>query len=145
MATLMFDIPGFRVQFPFFSDETQWPDARLQGCWDSATCHISPVENQCISGSCLRRAVNLMTAHLCQLSNVALAGDSGGVVNSASIGRVSVSITPPPFGGDQWSWWLNQTVYGQELEALLSVKKVGGQFIGGRPEKSAFRKVFGIF
>ncbi len=144
MATIEFDVTQFRTAFPEFADDAKYPDATLQVYWDTATCYVSDEDYGCLSGDCRRLALNLMTAHLCKISEMAQAGDTPGQVTSATIDKVSVSTTPPP-NKSQWSWWLNTTPYGQQLEALLATNAVGGMYIGGLPEKSAFRKVGGIF
>lgn len=142
MSTIEFDVDQFRQAFPEFSDPVQYPDATLQMYWDTATCFISDNDYGCLSGACRRQAINLLTAHLCKISEAAQSGGLAGQTQSATIDKVSVSLTPPP-NKSQYSWWLNQTPYGAQAEALLSTKAVGGLYIGGRPETSAFRHVGG--
>lgn len=150
MATIDFDADQFRQALPAFADETQYPDAILQVYWDTATCYISDQDYGCLTGACRRQALNLMTAHLCVISENAQKGSdvsSGQVTNfitSSTVDKVSVSVAQPP-AKDQWSWWLSTTPYGQQLQALLSANIAGGLYIGGLPEKSAFRKVGGVF
>ncbi len=145
MTTLMFDVAQFRLDFPAFADSTAFPDATLQGYFNSASCYISTSDFGCLNGDCRVMALYLMTAHLCQISQLAISGKTSGLVTSSSVGSVSVGLTPPPFGSSQWSWWLNTTPYGQQLQALLSQASIGGLYICGRPERSAFRKVGGRF
>lgn len=85
-----------------------------------------------------------MTAHLTQLSTMAAAGQATGVGQSATVGAVSVSMVPPPIKSG-FQYWLASTPYGMQLWALLNVKGAGGLYVGGLPEKTAFRKVGGIF
>lgn len=146
MTTLTFDIPLFRQQFPQFASETTYPDALLQMYWDMAVCYISDQDYGFLSGSCRQLAINLMVAHLTVLSQLDAEGDivGGSLEQSATVDKVSVSLTPPP-NKSQYSWWLSQTPYGQQLQALLSSKIAGGFYAGGLPERSAFRKVGGIF
>jgi hypothetical protein len=143
-ALITFDIPAFRVSFPAFADPTKYPDPTLQGYWDAATCYISDKNYGWLNGDCRARALNLMTAHLAALSTLINNGQPTGVGQSATIGAVSVSMVPPPVKSG-WQYWLASTPYGMQLWALLHVKAVGGLSIGGLPEKSAFRKVAGIF
>lgn len=143
-AIITFDVAIFREQFPAFANETTFPDAMLQMYWDMATCYISDYNCGWLYGDCRRLAIDLMTAHLTALSVLIAAGQTPGLVQSATIDKVSVSLTPPPIP-NQWQWWLALTPYGQQLLALLQVKSVGGFYIGGLPEGGAFRKVGGIF
>ena len=150
MATIEFDVAQFRQALPAFAYETQYPDAILQVYWDTATCYISDEDYGCLTGACRRQVLNLMTAHLCVISENAQKGSdasSGQVTNfitSATVDKETVSVAQPP-AKDQWSWWLSTTPYGQQLQALLSANIAGGLYIGGLPEKSAFRKVGGVF
>lgn len=144
MATISFDIAAFRAAFPEFSNETTYPDVTLQMYFDMATCYISDLDAGCLTGSCRTLALNLMTAHLTRIGTQAQAGGNSGFVTSSSIDKISVSVNPPP-NANQYSWWLSNTPYGQQLQALLSSNIVGGLYVSGRPEKSAFRKVGGFF
>lgn len=146
MAVITFDVTAFRAAFPQFANLTKYPDARLQGYFDSASCIINNNDYGCgsLTGTCRVRALNLQTAHLAALADIIAGGQAPGLVNSATVDKVSVSLTPPPFK-NQWQWWLSLTPYGAELLALLQAKAVGGFYVGGLPEISAFRKVGGIF
>lgn len=145
MTTIVFNVATFRTQFPAFASETTFSDATLTGYFNSASCYVSTTDYGCLNSDCRERALLLMTAHLCLLSQQNTKGQVTGVVTSASVGGVSVSLTPPPFGSNQWSWWLSSTPYGQEFQALLRQAAIGGLYIGGRPERRAFRKVGGGF
>lgn len=146
MAVVVFDPTTFRAQFPQFTSVTLYPNAQLQMYFDTAEEFISNRDNLtacgCGSGSLrpkkLALALNLMTAHLAALGIQAAAGETTGLLQSATIDKVSVSLTPPP-NKNQWQWWLNQTPYGQQLLALLAVASVGGYYFGGNPVLPAFR------
>lgn len=140
----IFDVDQFRIDFPMFSDKTLFPDARLQMYWDWATCYISDCDYGYLHGSCRYFAIELMVAHLAQLNIIIAAGETPGQVIGATISKISVTLQGSP-NPNQWQWWLNQTPFGQQLLALLQAKAVGGFYIGGSPERSAFRKVGGIF
>lgn len=143
MATILtFDIAMFRAQCPEFANEETYPDELLQGYWDIAICYISDVSYGYLRGDCRQRALNYMVAHLAKLALIIATGQTPGQVQGATIDKVSVSMTPPP-NPDQFQWWLGFTSYGQLLLALLSLKSVGGFYVGGRPERAAFRKVGG--
>lgn len=145
MTIITFDPAAFRIDFPAFADTAVFPDATLQSYFDSATCQIGTTVSGCLTVECRTRALYLMTAHLARLAGDIAAGKTGVIITSGSIDSVSVGLDPPPFGTNQWSWWLNTSPYGQELAALLSVTSAGGLYLFGRPERSAFRKVGGRF
>jgi hypothetical protein len=135
-----FDIAAFRVKFPAFADEVIYPDATIQSAADDALCFFT--EHAC---ACSDLLWQLITAHLLQLRTAAAAGGGGtGMVTSASIDKVSVSITAPP-AADGYTYWLTMSPYGLQAMALLSGCGAGGLYVGGRPERSAFRSVGGGF
>ena len=154
MSTITFDVALFRVRFPVYADPIEYPDALLQDFWNQATCFVSDEDFGIINGLCRLQLINLMTAHLIYIWNLVnnrngdSSGDGGlddtGNITSASIGDVSISVMPPP-ATDDFSWWINQTPYGKQFLALLSIQSKGGFYIGGSPERQAFRKVGGIF
>lgn len=142
--TIEFDIVQFREMYTQFSDTNLFPDTALNNYWDVATCFVS--DNDCgyLNGKCRQTAINLMTAHLLALSLIQNRGKVTGLMQSATISMVTVSLTPPPIP-NQWQWWLNQTSYGQQLLALLQGAAAGGMFIGGSPERFGFRQFGGYF
>lgn len=145
--TITFNPVAFRVLFPQFADPTAFPDAKLQAHFDIATGYVSPDTYGDMTEAARTYALGLMTAHLLALGVIiARGGYTGqpGIVTASSVGDVSVSLQPPP-ERDQWQWWLNLTPYGAQLVALLQAQSVGGFFVGGLPERAAFRKVGGIF
>ena len=144
MSLHTFDVDAFREQFPQFENTTTFPDAVLQQYWNAATCYINPNDFCWLHDDCLQLALNLMTAHLTALSVLIQQNQTPGYEQSATIGKVSVSLTPPP-NKNQWQWWLNTTPYGMQLLTLLQAKSAGGFYIGGLPETAAFRKVAGIY
>lgn len=143
-ATLVFDPEAFRLAFPAFADETKYPDDTLQLYWDEGTCYISDKDCGRLRGGCRQQALNLMVAHLATLSAMIAIGNNPGVITSSGIDKISVGIMPPPVRS-QFQYWLSTTPYGSRLWALLNARSVGGFYVGGLPEKSAFRKVAGIF
>lgn len=144
MTAFQFDVAFFRSSFPAFGDATKYPDEMLQSYWDAACCFISPVDFGSLHGDCRFRALNLMTAHIAQTATQAGQGQPVTVALSATVGAVSVSSMPPPIKS-RFQYWLYTTPYGVQLAALLGLKGVGGIYVGGLPEKSAFRKVGGTF
>ncbi len=138
MAIVLFDASVFRAQFPPYADQLAFPNALLQMYWTNATAYI----NDCYSKlrkNQLSLALNLMTAHLAYLNVIANAGQNTGLVQGATIDKVSVTLTPPP-EVNEWQWWLAQSPYGQQLLALLQVASVGGFFFGGWPTAYALRR-----
>lgn len=144
MTLILFDAALFRTQCPAFANSTTYPDITIQAYWDTAISYISNSDYGCLSVATRTLAINLMTAHLMALAAIVATGQVPGLVNSATIDKISVTLTAPPVK-DQWSWWLNLTPYGQQLLALLNVHSVGGFYVGGLPEIRAFRKAGGIF
>lgn len=144
MATVLFDSALFRGLCPEYSSMTLYPDAVIQAQWNMATSYIT---NNTITAFyeglvCGQQvsALNLMTAHLMYLSSLVTAGQPTGLLQGATIDKVSVQLTPPP-EEDQWQWWLNQTPRGQQLLALLQVAAAGGRFFSsGAPVVAAFRR-----
>ncbi len=144
MATIHYQSAVFRAIAPAFANTQQYPDPAVQAMWDLATGYLTDnTITGCYLGMTLGQqtsALNLMTAHLMQLNISAAAGQATGLVQGATIDKVSVQLTPPP-EVDQWQWWLNQTPYGQQLLALLQVASAGGFFYSaGAPVVGAFRR-----
>jgi hypothetical protein len=150
MAT--YDDSAFRAQFPEFADVTKYPAAQIGGYWSMASMFISATESPYVglSGGQLVAALNMLTAHLLTLGLAAttgsggLAGKTGGMTVSASVGEVSIAKLAPPVENG-WQWWLASTPYGQMLWAMLSLLSAGGFSVGGLPEREGFRKVYGVF
>lgn len=133
------DLATFRLLFPEFADPTAFPDAYLEAQYVVAGTYLG--ETFEVTG------LNYLTAHFMKL-NVMMAAGGGagvtGVVTGATVDKVSVTMAAPPVRSG-WQQWLSQTPYGALLWALLSLRSAGGCYIGGRPERDAFRKVGGWF
>ncbi|MDL2313387.1 DUF4054 domain-containing protein [Desulfovibrio sp. OttesenSCG-928-C14] len=144
-ASYEFDPASFRAAFPEFADPVAWPDAQLVRNNEMALCYISPRPGKRLKGACRALAIDLMTAHLLKLDQALASGDMSGLVNSATVDKVSVSLTPPPLKS-QRDWWYALTGRGQQLLALLKSKAAGGLYVGGLPpERAAFRRAGGVF
>lgn len=144
MTTILFDPSVFRAQAPQFANTAIYPDAQIQAQWNLATSYISDSRVvgawERISAGQQVSALNLMTAHLMSLNLAIASGQPAGVVQGASIDKISVQMVPPP-DLNGWRWWLCQTPYGQQLVALLEVAAVGGRFVSaGAPVLAAFRR-----
>lgn len=145
MTAIAFDYAKFGEMFPEFSTLSE---QYVQFRWDIAICYVSDENYGCLSGTCRENVLLYVTAHIIQIEN-ATRGESGaeaGVITSASIDKISVTVQAPPNADKSaFAYWLNKTPYGQNALALLKSASVGGLYIGGLPERSAFRKVGGIF
>lgn len=150
--TIEFDATYFRLNFPAFANVTTYTTAVLQRYWDQATVYISDRDYACymLAGRQRVLALNQLTAHIAQLYVLVADADDPataqiGLDQSATIDKVSVTVTPPPVT-TQFAWWLSLTPYGQMLLALLQGVTAGGFYVGaGVPERSAFRKAGGVF
>lgn len=138
MADFVFDASAFRTQFPAFTNQTQFSNVMLQSYWNAGSSFISTTNYGAINGANRNLMLNLMTAHMTQLSVDAADGTTG-LVKSATIDKVSVTIVTPPETKSQLGYWLNKTPYGQELYALMQVWATGGLFVGGSPVRASFR------
>lgn len=147
MAEHTFDVTTFRLLYPAFANATTFPDVYLSAQWTAATAYILKYDTCLLNGEKLQLALNLMTAHLVQV-NVLLANGGAtptiGVLTSATIDKVTITNMPPP-ATNGWKYWLATTPYGLQLWALLRAAANVGPYIGGLPERAAFRKVGGLF
>lgn len=147
MSTITLDPAAFRALFPQFADPAKWPDAALSIQFGAATGYVSADTYGDMPVAARTNALYLMTAHLLALGVIIAQNNySGqvGVVQGAVVDHVQITLTPPPVKS-QWQWWLNTTPYGAQLLGLLDAQAAGGFFVGGLPERAAFRKVAGIF
>ena len=137
-SPLVFNISDFRASFPQFGNPNSFSDVVLNRYWDWATYYVSNINCGYLRDNARQLALNLMTAHIAQIQVIGAAGEVPGIVTEAAVDKVDVKLEPPPLP-NQWQWWLNTTIYGQQLLALLQVKSAGGNFYGGQPVLSAFR------
>lgn len=147
MTTITLDPAAFRALFPQFADPVKWPDAALSIQFGAATGYVSADTYGDMTVAARTNALYLMTAHLLALGVIIAQNNySGqvGVVQGAVVDHVQITLTPPPVKS-QWQWWLNTTPYGAQLLGLLEAQAAGGFFVGGLPERAAFRKVGGVF
>ena len=147
MTTITLDPAAFRALFPQFADPVKWPDAALSIQFGAATGYVSADTYGDMPVAARTNALYLMTAHLLALGVIIAQNNySGqvGVVQGAVVDHVQITLTPPPVKS-QWQWWLNTTPYGAQLLGLLDAQAAGGFYVGGLPERAAFRKVAGIF
>jgi hypothetical protein len=138
MSTIEFDPVIFRQQVPAYSNPVDYPDATLQAFWDAAVYYVSNENYGCLQGDRRRYALNLMTAHLVYISDMATSGQVPYVLSASTIDKVQVSTVQVPLK-NQWGWWLSTSPYGSQLWALLQVNSVGGFYAGGIPVLPAYR------
>lgn len=144
MAQHTLDLAAFRATFPAFADPVKYPDLSITMWWTMGNQYIYSYDNCLICGDTLQLALNLMTAHLAQSFTMIGNGQTPGVITGAGEGSVNVSMMPPPVKTG-WQFWLATTPYGLQLWALLQSLTVGGFTLGGLPETSGFRRVYGVF
>ncbi len=145
---LVFDYALFiaNPQFSQYGNPGMYPPAILQAWWNNAINYISNTGN-CgnIQGDQRYYAIELMLAHLLFLNGIVISGGGGqvpGMLERATIDKVTVGMTPPPMH-DQWDWWLGLSPYGQLLLAMLQANTVGGDYIGGSSPRAGFSGTFG--
>jgi hypothetical protein len=137
---MSFDTVAFRQAFPAF---VATPDAAIQ-VWVSITDQ-SPMTSWFECAPLTQQ--QLIVAHVGYLlTNANTVGNSqgGGAVTAATEGSVSASFVAPPVK-DGLEYYLSSSVYGQMLWAMLNVQSAGGAYVGGLPERCAYRKVGGVF
>lgn len=146
MACIQYNDAAFRALFPAYANTTTYPQATIQGYWNTSTVFINNQTGGCYCGGMNFKqqvqALNLMTAHLLYISGLIVAGKTPVIVQGAGIDKINVTLEPPPLKNN-WQYWLNTSPYGQQLLALLQLAACGGFYIGGVPELSAFRRVGG--
>ena len=141
------DVDAFRAQFVQFKNTNCFTADLIQGWWDTAANFTSTWPDQ-IVGTCGQRvlACNLTTAHIGYLYNAIAQGQPLGVLTDAQIDKVRVGLKPPPINDQSmFQYWMAQSPYGVQLLALFNTMTVGGIYIGGLPERDAFRRVGGGF
>jgi hypothetical protein len=147
MSTITLDPAAFRALFPQFADPAKYPDAALSIQFGAATGYVSADTYGDMTVAARTNALYLMTAHLLAIGAIIAQNNyqgQVGIVTGAVVDHVQITLTPPPVKS-QWQWWLNTTPYGAQLVALLQAQAAGGFYVGGLPERAAFRKVGGYF
>lgn len=132
-----FPLAKFRILYPQFVEVT---DEVIEVIAEQAACYTG-----LYCTGCDEQGWMLLVAHLLALRAAIEGGTSTpGPVQSATIGSVSVSYQAAPTA-DSWTFWLNQTPYGQQFLALVSACFAGLACVGGSPERSGFRGAGGKF
>lgn len=136
MASVTLNITTFRTQYPEFISTVKYTDTSITMAFNKATIFFKNETNCELDESQLEVVLYLMTAHLLKVQSNTLKGGQG-LVGSATIDKVSVSIISPK-NLSEFEYFLNQTIYGQELLALMALLTIGGFYVGGSPETMAF-------
>lgn len=145
MSDVTLDPAAFRIACPEFATKT---DPEITAQWNIAILYVTTQNYGRITDTSRAYAIYLMMAHLFRLA-ANIASDPGGggtpsITAAARIDKVLVTLSPPPTP-DGLRYWLSLTPYGQQLLAFLSVRSIGGFYIGGSDERAAFRKAGGRF
>lgn len=148
MALIPFEAATFRAKFKAFANQNCFTDTELQGWWDTAGLYVNDNAGACytLTEAQQTQALYLMTAHMGAIYQALQNGTPLTMTTQAAIDKVQVTVKPPPVQeGSQFQWWLGLTPYGQALLAMLGQSVVGGLYIGGLPERDAFRRAGGGF
>ena len=136
MSEAIFQTDDFLAEFPEFGDATVFPLQTVTIAGRSAMRFIThSVDGFPLVGSDRVYALFLLTAHILTLAKnasdsiAAGATPSGGLVVKSTVGSVTVEMQKPnTYTQTEWEYWLNQTTYGQQLQAYLSVAAPAGMF-----------------
>ena len=140
MTCIQFNYATFVQYYAQFKDSVAYPEQTLQLYWNKATTYVSNnLAARGLSPQQREEALNLLTAHLAVLYGQAASGQQTGLIQGATIDKISVQLTPPPLN-NMWDWWLAQTQYGQQYLALMQIAAVGGFFVGGYPTTFSLRR-----
>jgi hypothetical protein len=124
MAT---DVSTFRIRFPEFADDTDFPDARVQLFLDdAANCYIGTDENRW----CNRydKVHAYLAAHLLTVGTRTEVGDSEaneGAIVSKAAGSVSLSRNSSSANRSTADEFYMSTAYGQQFITLRDSCLVG--------------------
>lgn len=140
------DLSAFRRQYPYFGNDVMWPNETLELANQQVECFINIASSWYRCDKCRELLESLMTAHLAYIngSPTTPGQNNVGTVSNASVGSVSVGITTFAHKSE-FTAWLGKSPWGEQLLAMLSRLAVGPHYIGGSPERRAFRKFGGRY
>lgn len=130
MAVVVLDIQEYRERFPQFADAASYPDAMMQGAFETAcvlfdNSERSPAPYDPDKGVSIRKTIlYALTCHLLTLAGWSKNGQSGPVSN-ASEGSVSVGFAVPQVTDK--SYFL-LTPCGQSYWQITAPYRVGGRY-----------------
>ena len=132
-----FPLATFRLLYPKYDTA---PDDVVLATANIALCYTS--ERSC---GCSEAMWMLMVAHLLFIAALDASGRfTPGLLSGSTIDKVSVSFAMPS-SATPWDFWLSRSPYGQQFAALLAKCASQGFYVGGSPERAAFRTVGGVF
>jgi hypothetical protein len=138
MASIVFDIAEFRIKYSIFDGIS---DSVVLRAFDSAEMFISNNTSCYLDENRLKYVLYLMTAHILQIGiyTASNRGGTAGIVSSASIDKISVSFESR-ISKSAFQYFLNKTIYGEEILALFSLWSAGGYYIGGSNSTLGFKR-----
>lgn len=135
---ITYDYALFQQQCPIYNNPIKYPSVFVEQFWNVAIFYVSNYAWWgSIQGDKRAYAINLMTGHLIWLYNLALQGQVPGLMNSAHIDKIDVSLVAPPLR-NQWQYFCSLSPYGQQLLALAQVNTATGFSVGGSPVRASF-------
>lgn len=123
MAT---DVATFRVRFPEFADDTEYPDARIQLFLDDAACYIGSDESRWCSKYDLAQAY--LAAHLLTVgtnTEIGSSASTAGPISSKTVGGVSVTRAVNAKDRSDADEFYSSTSYGQQFLIIRNSCFVG--------------------
>jgi hypothetical protein len=138
MSSIVFDINDFRIKYPIFDSIS---DSVVLRAFDSAEMFISNNNSCYLNENRLKYVLYLMTAHILQIGidTASNNGGTAGIVSSASIDKISVSFEAR-ISKSAFQYFLNKTIYGEEILALFSLWSAGGYYVGGSNATLGFKR-----
>tara|TARA_R110001606_G_scaffold141321_2_gene280501 strand:- start:27369 stop:27785 length:417 start_codon:yes stop_codon:yes gene_type:complete len=138
MSSIVFDIAEFRIRYPRFDGISN--DVVLRA-FESAEMFVSNNTSYYLNESRLKYVLYIMTAHIIQIGvdTASNGGGSAGIVSSTSIDKISVSFEDR-LNNTAFQYFLNKTIYGEEILALFSLWSVGGYYVGGSNATLGFKR-----
>lgn len=134
----VFPLAKFLSEFPQFADADNFSETTVARCGNAAMHYITewrcgfPLEDP----NDREYALFLMTAHILSLRKSIdedMAGGqtpAGGRVKKATVGAVIVETDAPnSYNSDDYTFWLSQTAFGQELLAYLANSAPAGIYM----------------
>lgn len=120
------DIATFRLRFTEFSDETLYPDPRIQLFLDDSILYLG--DNESRWNGKYNLAQSYLAAHLLTVGSKTSFGDSGstmGTITNKSAGGVSVSRSVSSKDRSDLDEWYLTTSYGQQFVNIRNLCFVG--------------------
>jgi ligand-binding sensor domain-containing protein len=137
---IAFSDADMRAVLPAYNNPVAYPTTTLNMWFNNALGFMTDEESGLVDASDQGMMIYLMAGHLMSLSAMICDNDGApvGLVSAATVDKVSVTMQLPP-NPSQFQWWLSTTPYGAQLYAMLGVATVGGYWIGGSPQRWAYR------